>query len=130
MFIKLAILFITIPICEIFIFLEAGNLIGPLPTLATVILTGIAGAYLARTQGLELVAKVQKSLNHGELPSDELLDGLFILAGGLMLLTPGFLTDLIGFVCLTPLVRQPLKKKLGEWFAGKLARGEFIPRKR
>jgi len=128
-FIKLAILFITIPICEIFIFLEAGNLIGPLPTLATVILTGIAGAYLARTQGLELVAKVQKSLNRGELPSSELLDGLFILAGGLLLLTPGLLTDLVGFVCLTPLARQPLKKKLGEWFANKLAQGEFITRR-
>ena len=63
------------------------------------------------------MAKVQKSLNRGELPSSELLDGLFILAGGLLLLTPGLLTDLVGFFCLTPLARQPLKKKLGEWFA-------------
>jgi UPF0716 protein FxsA len=125
-FIKLAFLFITIPICEIFIFLEAGNLIGLVPTLLTVVFTGIAGAYLARTQGFDLIVRIQKSLERNEIPTQELLDGVFILAGGLLLLTPGFLTDLIGFICLTPFSRQPLKIFLVKWFRNKIDRGEVV----
>ena len=126
MFARLAILFITIPICEIFIFLEAGELIGLWPTLLTVVLTGLAGAYLARTQGFDLLMRIQNSMNNGELPTDELIDGVFILCGGMLLLTPGFLTDLVGFICLTPFSRVPLKKILTRWFRSKIKRGEII----
>ncbi len=125
MFFKLAFLFITIPICEIFIFLEAGSLIGLWPTLLTVIFTGIAGAYLARTQGFDLLQRIQKSMERGELPTHELIDGVFILTGGLLLLTPGFLTDLFGFICLTPFSREPMKQILMRWFKNKINRGEI-----
>lgn len=129
MFIKLAFLFITIPICEIFIFLEAGEIIGLWPTMLTVILTGIAGAYLARTQGFELLQRMQKAMDRGEIPTGELIDGIFILSGGLLLLTPGFLTDLTGFICLTPFSRGPLKKILVEWLRLKIAQGNVVIRR-
>jgi len=125
-FIKLAILFITIPICEIFIFLEAGEFIGIWPTIMIVILTGIAGAYLARTQGFDLLQRIQSTLNKGELPTNELVDGVFILAGGLLLLTPGFITDLVGFLLLTPFSRNPLKKVTIDLVKRKIEKGEII----
>ena len=125
MFMRLAILFITIPICEIFIFLEAGEVIGLWPTLATVVLTGIAGAYLARTQGFDLIQRIQNTMARGEIPADELVDGIFVLSGGLLLLTPGLLTDLIGFICLTPFFRAPLKQILIQWFQKKIAQGNI-----
>ena len=126
MFFKLAFLFITIPICEIFIFLEAGEIIGLWPTISTVILTGIAGAYLARTQGFDLIQRIQITMGKGEIPTDELIDGIFILSGGLLLLTPGFLTDLTGFVCLTPFSRQPLKQILTHWIQKKITQGSIV----
>ena len=129
MFFKLAILFITIPICEIFIFLEAGEMIGVGPTLAIIILTGIAGAYLARTQGFDLVVRINQAMARGELPAGELIDGAFILCGGLLLLTPGFMTDLIGFICLTPFSRDILKRIVVDWFKRKIERGEVTVRR-
>jgi len=128
-FFKLAILFITIPICEIFIFLEAGEMIGVGPTLAIIILTGIAGAYLARTQGFDLVVRINQAMARGELPAGELIDGAFILCGGLLLLTPGFMTDLIGFICLTPFSRAILKRIVVDWFKRKIERGEVTVRR-
>ncbi len=129
MFMKLSLLFITIPICEIFIFLEAGKIIGLWPTLLTVVLTGIAGAYLARTQGFDLLQRIQESMARGELPTEELFDGAFILTGGVLLLTPGFLTDLVGFICLSPISRNPLKRITVNWLKGKIDRGEIVVRK-
>lgn len=129
MFIKLAVLFITIPICEIFILLEAGRTIGIWPTILTVILTGIAGAYLARTQGFDLLLRIRTNLDRGVLPADELVDGIFILCGGMLLLTPGFLTDLFGFVVLTPFSRQPIKRMLTEWLKKRIERGDIAIRK-
>jgi len=125
-FVKLSILFITIPICEIFIFLQAGEIIGLWPTILTVVLTGLAGAYLARTQGFDLLQRIGKSMDAGELPANELVDGVFILSGGLLLLTPGFLTDLLGFICLAPISRIPLKQLLVGWFKRKVEKGEIV----
>jgi UPF0716 protein FxsA len=125
MFIKLFILFISVPILELIVLLNAAEHIGPWPTFLLVIVTGIAGAYLAKSQGLDLLQRIQASTNHGELPAQELIDGLFILSGGLLLLTPGLLTDLIGFICLTPWSREPLKRYLIVWFKNKIDRGEF-----
>ena len=125
MFIKLFILFITVPIFELVVLLNAAEHIGPWPTFLLVIVTGIAGAYLAKSQGLDLLQRIQAATNQGELPAQELIDGVFVLAGGLLLLTPGLVTDLIGFICLTPWSRAPLKRYLIVWFKNKLERGEF-----
>ncbi|MBN2644737.1 MAG: membrane protein FxsA [Desulfuromonadaceae bacterium] len=116
MFIKLLILFICVPICEIYVLLAAGRLIGLWPTIGLILATGIAGAYLARTQGVEVIQRIQKILQQGELPTEELLDGAMILAGGLTLLTPGFCTDLLGFCLLLPITRPVLKRGLRSLF--------------
>ena len=125
MFIKLFILFITIPVIEVFVLLDAAEYIGLWPTVLLVIATGAAGAYLAKSQGIEILQKIQAATNQGELPAQELIDGVFILAGGLVLLTPGFLTDLVGFIFLVPWSRAPLKRYLVSWFRNKIDQGEF-----
>ncbi len=120
MFIKLLALFILVPILEIYVLLSVGNLIGLGATILLVLATGIAGAYLARTQGLALLMKIQQEIAAGRVPTEELIDGAMVLAGGLLLLTPGFCTDLAGFLLLASFSRAVLKgwlKKLFEQLA-------------
>ena len=125
MFIKLLLVFTIVPIIELYVLIEAGHQIGIGATIGMIILTGIAGAYLARTQGFNLINKIQTELNQGRLPAEELMDGAIILAGGLLLLTPGFCTDLFGFVLLTPMTRKIIKVWLKKWLDVKIQRGEI-----
>ena len=85
-----------------------GNLIGAPWTIALVVLTALVGAWLVRLQGLSALNRVRQSAARGELPALELLEGLFLLAAGALLLTPGFFTDIVGFACLTPPLRRSL----------------------
>lgn len=125
MFIRLLILFTLIPVVEIYVLIEAGRQIGVGPTIGFIFLTGIAGAYLARTQGFQLLSRIQNDLNAGRVPTNEIMDGAMILAGGLLLLTPGFCTDLIGFCLLTPVTRSLCKNWVRKWLEKKIARGEI-----
>ena len=125
MFIKLLILFTLVPILEVSVLIEAGRQIGVGATIGMIFLTGIAGAFLARNQGFHLVTKIQQELNAGRVPTGELLDGAMILSGGLLLLTPGFCTDLFGFCLLTPLSRNMLKVWLKKWLELKIQTGEI-----
>lgn len=124
MFIRLLILFTSIPIIEIYVLLEAGELIGLWPTISLIFLTGIAGAYLARTQGSDTAKKIQIALQNGEMPTEELLDGAMILAGGITLLTPGFVTDLIGFSLLLPVTRTLIKEITRKWLKRMVETGQ------
>ena len=110
MFPYLLLLFTVVPAVELMILIEVGTYIGSLNTILLIVLTGILGASLARLQGFIVIRKIQTSLNAGNLPSAELLDGLMILVGGIVLLTPGFVTDAIGFMLLIPLTRALIKK--------------------
>lgn len=125
MFITLLILFIFLPILEIYVLMEAGRQIGIGATLGLIILTGIAGAYLARSQGFQLLARMQSDLQQGRVPAEEMFDGAMILAGGMVLLTPGFCTDLIGFLLLTPVTRSHIKRWLRLWLEKKIERGDI-----
>jgi UPF0716 protein FxsA len=109
MFIKLIAAIIFVPILEIFVLIKAGETIGVLPTVALVIATGVAGAYLAKTQGFEVLKNIQQDLAAGRLPGDTLLDGALVLAGSIFLLTPGLCTDLLGFCLLLPAPRRIVK---------------------
>jgi len=105
MFFKFFILFTVIPIAELYLLIKIGEMIGALNTVLIILLTAIIGAYLAKTQGFVVLRKINQSLNEGRLPARELMDGLFVLLGGFTLLTPGFLTDIIGLSMLFPLSR-------------------------
>ena len=92
--------------------IKIGTVFGALTSIALVIFTGFIGAYLARIQGLQTLFRIQESLREGRMPSGELLDALLICVAGLVLLTPGFLTDTIGFILLVPSSRNAIKSWL------------------
>ena len=116
MFIKLLLIFIIVPLVELAILLKVGSYIGLLPTLGVVILTGILGAALARQQGFMILNRIRTDIGSGRVPAHEIIDGFLILIGGIVLLTPGFLTDLFGFLLLIPLTRGFFKRVAKDQF--------------
>ncbi len=107
---KLLLLFIVVPAVELVLLIKLGGMIGLLPTLAVIVLTGTLGASLARWQGLGVLGKVQSELARGGLPAGPLVDGVIILVAGALLMTPGFFTDIAGFLFLVPGFRGVIKK--------------------
>lgn len=116
---KLILLLMLVPLLEIIIYVKLGHYIGVIPTLMTIVLTGIFGVALARHQGIITLLKAREEINAGRVPGSEILDGLIILAGAVFLLTPGLLTDITGLIFLLPasrkLIRRFLKKNLRRW---------------
>ncbi|MDQ0231019.1 FxsA family protein [Metabacillus malikii] len=102
-------LFIVIPALEIMVLLLSGKTIGVLPTILIIILTGVIGAWLAKKQGMETIKNMQQQVHYGQIPSEAIIDGICILIGGLLLLTPGYITDICGFLLLFPFSRKRLK---------------------
>ncbi len=127
-FTKLLILFVIVPVTELYILIEVGKKIGSLTTIGIIILTGIIGAYLVKGQGFMILKKIQNDLNEGIMPGDSLIQGAIILVGGIFLLTPGFVTDVIGFIFLIPVSRGVVKKYLLKWLKGKIKEGNFYYR--
>jgi UPF0716 protein FxsA len=105
----LALLIIIIPAIDIGFLLLSGKVIGVLPTITLIILTGVIGAYLAKREGLQTLRNAQGQLSYGQIPGESILDGICVLVGGTLLLTPGFVTDLLGFLLLLPATRRPFK---------------------
>ncbi|MEZ5671944.1 MAG: FxsA family protein [Thiotrichaceae bacterium] len=102
----LFVLFIVIPIIEIYLFIVVGSLIGVFPTIFLVILTAILGSILLQQQGIATLNRVHIELQQGQVPTEALLEGTVIIIGGALLLTPGFFTDFMGFLCLIPVTRH------------------------
>ncbi|RFU67733.1 FxsA family protein [Bacillus sp. V59.32b] len=102
-------LIIAMPALEIAVLLLSGQTIGVWPTILLIILTGVIGTYLAKQQGLETIKKAQEQMRYGQLPGDALLDGICVLVGGTLLLTPGFISDLLGLILLLPPTRKVIK---------------------
>jgi len=125
MFPTLFLLFLTIPVLEIYLLIKVGSVFGAGFTILIVFATAILGAYLLRRQGLSTFARAQNSLNNNELPAMEMMEGLILLITGALLLTPGFFTDVIGFLCLIPFVRQFLVKKMISKFTVIQAGGSY-----
>ena len=99
-------LFLLVPLVEIYFLIVVGGWIGAFPTVALVVLTAVLGASLARHQGLATMQRLQQTIGRGEPPALEMLEGGLLLVGALLLLTPGFFTDLAGFACLFPVTRR------------------------
>jgi UPF0716 protein FxsA len=124
MFPKLLLLFIALPLLELAILVKLGEVIGFWPTIGLVVITGILGASLAWAQGFMIYTRIQSELAAGRIPTGELVDGLLILIGGIVLLTPGLLTDLFGFALLIPWIRVLFKQWLQRKFSGMVQRGQ------
>ena len=121
MLLKLFLAFTLIPFCEIYLLIKIGNYLGAFNTILIVIVTGFLGAYLAKLQGIKTMMRVRESLNRGELPAEEMLDALLIFVAGIVLLTPGFITDVAGIGILVPNTRswfkRWLRRKFDEWIS-------------
>ena len=124
MFFRLLTLFILLPLAELALLIQVGRWIGLFWTLGLVVATGFLGAALARRQGLRTWIAIQTNLRQGLVPAGALVDGLLILIGGIVLLTPGILTDLAGFALLFPTTRESLKRRLRRRFERAVERGD------
>ena len=117
MFLRLAILFVSIPLIEVYLLLRLNEFTGnAFTTIGLILLTGIVGAWLAKQQGLSTVQRIQKATSEGRLPAQELVDGGMILFAAALLLTPGIMTDAFGFSLLIPPCRAFYRKILKRYF--------------
>jgi UPF0716 protein FxsA len=121
----LILLLLIVPTLEIWLLVAAGRGIGWIPTLLLCILTGVTGAWLAKREGLQIFQLAQLQLSRGELPGEALLDGICVFAGGLLLLTPGFFTDILGFLLLFPYTRGVPKLFIKRWLYKKIQSGNI-----
>ena len=120
-----AVLFFILPILEIYILIKAGSseLIGPFWTIMLVVSTAVIGAFLLRQQGLSTLARLQGNLSKGKIPAQEIVEGVLLAVGGALLMTPGFITDTMGFLCLLPFSRQFLARFIMKRSAVKMTAG-------
>ncbi len=126
MFFRLLLLFTVVPLFELALLIQLGRLIGLAPTIALVLITGAAGAALARWQGLATLRRVQNEMAEGRVPTGALVDGLLILVAGAVLLTPGLITDVVGFLLLIPPTRAAVRRALVEAFRRRMQPGRPV----
>lgn len=105
----LFLLFLVVPFLELFVILQVGRTIGALNTVAVLVLVSVAGAWLVKREGLGVLRRAQERVRRGAVPGRELVDGVLILFAGALLLTPGFLTDVVALLLLVPPVRAALR---------------------
>ena len=122
----LILLFTVLPALELALLIKVGSNIGVLNTIVLVVLIGVIGAALARYEGFRVLMKVQDSLQRGIMPSAGILDGFMVLAGGVALLTPGFITDIMGLLLLFPLTRAGIKWLLRRKFQSMIKQGQVV----
>ncbi len=130
MLFRLFLLFSIVPIIEIWLLIKVGKVIGAVPTICLLLVISMVGAWLAKSQGLRAIEEIRYELAAGRLPAARLLDGAMILAGGILLLTPGFFTDFIGLFFLFPVSRILLKGWLRNFLERELSRGTIIIHRR
>jgi len=107
----LFLLFLLIPLLEIYLLIEVGSVIGTLPTIFLVVFTAVLGALMLRVQGFSTLARLRRTMEQGGIPAVEMLEGAVLLIAGALLLTPGFFTDTLGFLCLIP----PIRRRFINW---------------
>ena len=122
----LVLVLIGMPVIEISLLLWAGNNIGLWPTILIILGTGFLGAYLAKKQGLKAIRDVQMQMKNFHAPGDAMVNAAFVFAGGLLLLSPGFVTDLFGFLFLFSPTRQFFKPIVYKWIKSKMKKGQII----
>lgn len=126
-FVILLLLFIGLPMVEIYVLIQVGHQIGALWTIALLVAVAALGSALLRLQGLATLANVRAALARGELPTEAILEGLVLLVAGVLMVTPGFVTDIAGLLCLLPPLRRAIARALG---AGLMMRVQRVPGRR
>lgn len=116
MSVRLIFLFTALPLVEIYLLIKVGNAIGYLMTALVVVGTGVVGALLARKEGLSVLGRMREKFRRGQMPAEELIDGVILLVSGAFLLTPGIVTDVIGLVGLIPFLRKRVRDYGRRWF--------------
>lgn len=119
-------LLILVPAIEITVLIGSSHVIGLWSTFAMIVFTGIVGVYLAKRQGFKVLREIQFRLNRGEMPGDAVLDGIFIFVGGILLVLPGYVTDIIGFIFAVPITRALLKPAVMKWIDWKFRKRTTI----
>ncbi len=122
MLLKLILAFTLLPIVEIYLLIKLGSFIGAFNTVLIVIFTAILGGYLSKTEGTKTFSQIRWNLNHGKIPTEDLLDALLIFIAGAVFLTPGFITDIAGLILLIPTSRKQIKHLLRKKFEQKIQR--------
>jgi UPF0716 protein FxsA len=120
---RLLLLFILVPAVELALLIEISRHIGTLATLGIIAGTGILGAALARHQGLGILKTIRQEMNAGRLPATSMIDGIMVLLAGAVLMTPGILTDALGFLILIPVTRRWIRDALWNWFKNAIQTG-------
>ena len=120
---RLLLLFTVVPLLEMYLLIQVGSRIGAEVTILVVVLTGAVGALLARMQGFQVILQIRERLRTGQLPADELLSGGLIVAGGLLLVTPGLLTDAVGLALLLPPFRSQVVSRFKAFLRRKIEEG-------
>ena len=109
MFLRLFFLFTVVPAIELFLLIKVGQKIGAGNTILLILFTGLLGAFYTRQQGLRVMSNIRWKMDQGQVPGDDLVNGAMLLVGGAFLITPGFITDLLGFALIFPLTREVFK---------------------
>jgi UPF0716 protein FxsA len=125
MFFKLFLIFAVVPVIELALLINIGSLIGILNTVIIVILTATVGAYMVRVEGIGVMYRIQRNMQEGIFPGDELINGMMILMAGALLLTPGFFTDVLGFLMVFPVSREFIKKIAKRYIKKKMSSDEI-----
>ncbi len=124
MLFRLVLLFTVVPLVELALLIKLGQHLGVGYTVAIVLVTGVAGAFLAKTQGISILNRIGEELEEGRVPGNQIVDGLCVLVGGAMLITPGLITDMCGFFLVVPATRFIVREWLKQWFRNMIDRGQ------
>ena len=120
---RLFLLFTVVPLVELYLLIAIGRMLGPGPTIALVLLTGALGAWFARLEGARVIRRWQEAMARQQLPKDGVIDGFLIFIGGVMLITPGILTDIAGLSMVMPPSRRVIARAVRRWFEAQIATG-------
>lgn len=122
---RLALLFVVVPILELALLIRLGQVVGFWPTFGLVFFTGVTGAWMARQEGLRAILNLRSELASGRPPTEALMDGAAVLVGGALLLTPGVLTDIVGFLLLFPVTRRAIRRGIQRRMLRAIQQGEL-----
>jgi len=120
---RLFLLFTVVPLIELYLLIAIGRVLGPVPTIGLVLITGALGAWFARLEGARVILRWQEAVARQQMPKEGVIDGFLIFVGGLLLITPGILTDIAGLCMVMPFTRRVIAGFVRAWFERQIASG-------